>query len=88
MKNLTDGQVFMDLADFDRFVTKIKTTLGLSEDADRDDVLLEVWRLNKVLADYEAEQEVIVRAFGYDTWEELMESGAAVRAGVITEMGR
>jgi hypothetical protein len=47
-----------------------------------------VWRLNKVLADYEAEQEVIVRAFGYDTWEELMESGAAVRAGVITEMGR
>jgi hypothetical protein len=73
MKDLTDGQVFMDLADFDRFVTKMKTTLGLRVDADRDDVVLEVWRLNKVLADYEAEQKVVMAAYGYDTWEEVME---------------
>lgn len=41
-----------------------------------------------MLADYEAEQEVIVRAFGYDNWEDLMKSGAAIRAGVIMGMGR
>jgi hypothetical protein len=88
MKDLTDGAVFTDRADFERFVSKMKATLGLSENADRSDVLAEVRRLNKVLADYEAEQKIVVRAFGYDTWEDLMKSGAAIRAGVIMGMGQ
>lgn len=88
MNNLTDKQVFMDLDEFELLLGSMKATLGLSDDADKDDVLAEVRRLNKVLTDYEAEQKVVMAAYGYDTWEELMESGAAVRAGVIMEMGR
>jgi hypothetical protein len=77
-----------NLMEVEKLFADVKATLGLSDDADKAEVIAEVRRLNKVLADYEEEQKVVVRAFGYDTWEDLMKSGAAIRAGVIMGMGR
>lgn len=63
MNDLIGQEVFEDLEELDEWFAELKQVLGLSEDADKEDVLEEVRRLTEDLADYEANRKEVNTAF-------------------------
>ena len=63
MNDLIGQEVFDDLEELDQWFSDLKQVLGLSEDADKEDVLEEACRLTEELADYEANNKQVGNAF-------------------------
>jgi hypothetical protein len=63
MNDLIGQEVFEDLEELDEWFAELKQVLGLSVDADKEDVLEEVRRLTEDLADYEANRKEVNAAF-------------------------
>ena len=63
MKDLIGQEFFDDLEELEQWFADLKQVLGLSDDADKEDVLEEVCRLTEELADYEANNKDANRAF-------------------------
>lgn len=74
--------------ELEAWFAELKQGLGLSEDADKEDVLEEVRRLCEEHATYEKEKALVVAAFEKGSWEELMKDGALIRAGIIAGLDR
>jgi len=63
MNDLIGQEFFDDLEELEQWFADLKQVLGLSEDADKEDVLEEVCRLTEALADYEANRKEVNSAF-------------------------
>ena len=63
MNDLIGQEFFDDLEELEQWFADLKQVLGLSEDADKEDVLEEVCRLTEALADYEANSKQVGNAF-------------------------
>lgn len=88
MNDLFNKEMIDDLSQVEAWFAELKQVLGLSEDANKEEVLEKVEKLNSEITAYEKERALVTAAFDKGSWDDLMQDGALIRAGVIAGFDR